>query len=136
MRLDDGRVFADFVADVVNGRDIVMKSDGSALRAFCYLSDATVGFFKVLLYGMNREAYNVGNDKGEISILQLANILAGLSPAWGLKVIRQETSPGGGYLRSRINRACPDISKMRGLGWEPRYTVEEGFARTVKSFLQ
>jgi len=136
MNLGDGRVFADFIADVVQGRDIVMKSDGSALRAFCYLSDATVGFFKVLLNGGNCEAYNVGNDKGEVSILQLASILVGLSPARGLKVIRQEIPSGGGYLRSRISRACPDISKIRGLGWEPRYTVEEGFARTVRSFLQ
>ncbi len=51
MRLDDGRVFADFVADIVNFRDIIMKSDGSAQRAFCYLADATVAFFTVLLKG-------------------------------------------------------------------------------------
>ena len=37
MQLDDGRVFADFVSDIVNGKDIVMKSDGSAIRAFCIL---------------------------------------------------------------------------------------------------
>ncbi len=51
MELNDGRVFADFVADIVAGRDIVLKSDGSARRPFCYLADATVGFFKVLLQG-------------------------------------------------------------------------------------
>ncbi|MBI3891533.1 MAG: NAD-dependent epimerase/dehydratase family protein, partial [Candidatus Wallbacteria bacterium] len=61
MRLDDGRVFADFVADIVQGRDILLQSDGSALRAFCYLADATVGFFTVLLKGKVAEAYNIGN---------------------------------------------------------------------------
>ena len=43
--LDDGRVFADFVGDVVAGRDIVLNSDGLARRTFCYLSDATTAFF-------------------------------------------------------------------------------------------
>lgn len=135
MHLDDGRVFADFVSDIISNRDIVMKSDGSALRAFCYLADATVGFFKVLLSGKNREAYNVGNDKGEISIIQLANILVSLFPEKGLKVIRQDTPSDGSYLKSKISRAFPDISKIRNLGWEPRYSVEDGFKRTIRSFL-
>jgi len=135
MRLDDGRVFADFVANVVQGQDIVMKSDGSAIRAFCYVADATVGFFEVVRKGGNREAYNIGNDKGEASILELANVLANLFPDRPLKIIRKETLSGNQYLQSKINRACPDISKVRALGWEPRYSVEEGFRRTVRSFL-
>lgn len=135
MHLHDGRVFADFVSDIVTNRDIVMKSDGSALRAFCYLADATAGFFKVLLNGKNREAYNVGNDKGEVSIIQLANMLVNLFPEKGLKVVRQDTPSDGSYLKSKINRALPDISKIRTLGWEPHYSVEEGFKRTIRSFL-
>ena len=45
MTLDDGRVYADFIADIVNNRNIIMKSDGLAMRSFCYLSDATIAFF-------------------------------------------------------------------------------------------
>lgn len=135
MHLDDGRVFADFVADIVRRRDIIMKSDGSALRAFCYLTDATLGFFTVLLRGGNREAYNVGNDKQEVSILHLANALVNLFPDRGLKVIRKEMATDGSYLKSKINRSCPDITKMRNLGWEPHYSVEDGFKRTIRSFL-
>ena len=44
MTLDDGRVYADFIADIVNSRNIIMKSDGLAMRSFCYLSDATIAF--------------------------------------------------------------------------------------------
>jgi UDP-glucuronate decarboxylase len=80
MQLDDGRVFADFVADIVNGRDIVMKSDGGAVRAFCYLADATAGFFTVLLKGACAQAYNVGNDEGRMSIADLAKELVGIFP--------------------------------------------------------
>jgi UDP-glucuronate decarboxylase len=134
MNLDDGRVFADFVSDVVNKRDIVMKSDGSAKRAFCYLSDATAGFFTVLLKGNDGEAYNVGNDKAELSIIDLANILVNLFPEKELKVIKKEEAEHGGYIKSKIIRSCPDISKIRTLGWEPIYSIEEGFKRTIGSF--
>jgi len=48
MSLNDGRVFADFVADIVGNLHIVMKSDGSSTRSFCYLADAVMGFFTVL----------------------------------------------------------------------------------------
>jgi len=135
MSLDDGRVYADFIADILNNRDIVMKSDGSAIRAFCYLADAIQGFLTVLLKGENGQAYNVGNDHGEASILDLANRLISLFPEKRLKVVKQEVTQAPGYLRSNISRNCPDISKVRGLGWEPTTSVEEGFKRTIRSFL-
>jgi UDP-glucuronate decarboxylase len=135
LSLDDGRVFADFVSDIVHGRNIVIQSDGSASRAFCYLSDATLGFFLVLLQGRNAEAYNVGNDRGELTILELANLMVGLFPEKGLRLVRQGEATAAGYLKSGITRNCPDISKIRSLGWNPTVTVAEGFARTVKSFL-
>ncbi|MCZ6914048.1 MAG: NAD-dependent epimerase/dehydratase family protein, partial [Rickettsia endosymbiont of Ixodes persulcatus] len=69
--LDDGRVFADFVADIVLGRDIIIYGNGSEIRSFCYLSDATLGFFTVLLKGKNSEAYNVGNPTCLLSIEKL-----------------------------------------------------------------
>lgn len=133
MSLDDGRVFADFVADIVAGRDIVMKSDGRATRAFCYLADAAAGFFTVLLKGTSGEAYNVGNDKAESSILDLALRLVALFPEKDLHVVQQPV-PTDGYLQSKISRGCPEISRARALGWEPTTTIEDGFKRTVLSF--
>lgn len=133
MSLSDGRVFADFVADIVAGRDIVMKSDGRATRAFCYLADATAGFFTVLLRGERGQAYNVGNDRAEASILSLADRLVALFPEKQLKVVEQPV-PTDGYFQSKITRGCPEISKIKALGWEPKTTIEEGFRRTVLSF--
>jgi len=135
MRLDDGRVFADFVADILNNRDIVMKSDGTAVRAFCYLADAIQGFFRVLLNGQVGQAYNIGNDKGEVSVLELAQILVSLFPDKKLKVVKNIGAQVPGYLKSQITRNCPDITKVRQLGWEPTVSVVEGFRRTISSFL-
>ncbi len=134
MRLDDGRVFADFVSDIVNGRDIIMKSDGSAVRAFCYLADAVVGFFTVLLNGENAQAYNVGNEQGEISIKDLAFMLVDLFPEKELKVKFDIQLQQEDYLKSIISRHCPDTVKLRSLGWQPRHSLKEGFKRTVGSF--
>jgi len=134
MSLTDGRVFADFVADVAGNHDIVMKSDGSAVRAFCYIADAVAGFFTVLLMGQNGQAYNIGNENGRISILDLAKVLVGLFPEKALRIVADTSAPQTGYLKSSISVNCPDISKARALGWEPHTGIEQGFRRTIESF--
>lgn len=133
MALDDGRVFADFVADIVAGRDIVMKSDGSTRRPFCYLADATVAFFTVLLQGKEMQAYNVGND-AETSILELAETLVRLFPDRHCRVVRQERTAGDDYIPSPVAGGHFDLSRIRALGWEPSTGIEEGFRRTVRSY--
>jgi len=137
INFDDGRVFADFVADVVVGRNIKMKSDGSAIRAFCYIADATVGFFTVLLKGDTGQAYNVGNDKDVISILELAHMLVNLFPDKKLNVETdiKALNVNDGYLQSNLVCICPNISKLRKIGWKPHFSLEEGFNRTIESFL-
>jgi UDP-glucuronate decarboxylase len=47
MKLNDGRVFADFIRDVVTGQEITLKGDGKDRRSFCYLSDATTAFLHI-----------------------------------------------------------------------------------------
>jgi UDP-glucuronate decarboxylase len=133
MALDDGRVHADFISDIVNNRDINMKSDGSAIRSFCYLSDATRGFFKVLLDGGAGEAYNIGNRNNEISIINLANLLVNMFPEKKLRVIKQKASEG--YLQSKIIRNSPDITKANAIGWFPEISLEDGFFRTIMSYI-
>lgn len=136
MALDDGRVFADFVANVVKNQDIILKSDGSAIRSFCYLSDATLGFLMVLLEGENGQAYNIGNPKEEYSILELANKIAGIYPNLGIKVVNQVSSRNDNYLESPIKLNTPNINKIMKLGWRPEISVQTGFKRTIDSFLE
>jgi UDP-glucuronate decarboxylase len=135
MALDDGRVFADLVANIVNRQDIILKSDGSAIRPFCYLADAILGFLTVMLKGENGQAYNVGNPGEEHSILELANILVGLYPDLGLKVVMNNPITDPNYIKSPILRNSPNIDKIKQLGWQPKVTVQEGFKRTIESFL-
>lgn len=134
MQLNDGRVFADFVADIIAGRDIVMKSDGMAVRAFCYLADAIAGFFTVLFKGGCGQAYNVGNDRTESSIIDLAELLVSLFPERNIKVQRQNLELFDPYLQSPHSKICPDITRIRSLGWDPETGLIDGFIKTIRSF--
>jgi UDP-glucuronate decarboxylase len=134
MHLNDGRVYADFVANIINGQDIDMKSDGSAKRAFCYLKDATIAFFLVLLNGVPGEAYNVGNPQQEYSIFELAETLVKMRDI-PLKVNKISVSYDRQYLKSPLLRNIPNIDKLSALGWVPETSVFDGFKRTIDSYL-
>ncbi|MBL8918792.1 MAG: NAD-dependent epimerase/dehydratase family protein [Myxococcaceae bacterium] len=133
LRLDDGRVFADFIRDALDGRDITLLSDGSARRPYCYLTDAARGLFTILLTGVAATPYNVGNDTAEVSVLELARLIAALSPKRP-SVTAQPRVEGAGYLASTVARNCPDTSRLRALGWSPDIDVQTGFDRTLRSF--
>jgi UDP-glucuronate decarboxylase len=134
MKLDDGRVYADFVASALAGESIEIKSDGLAKRAFCYIADATAGFWMVLLKGNNAEAYNIGNPNGEISIHHLAKLIAELDPTKQMMVTFKHHEDRGSYMPSKISAICPDVSKAINLGWNPLTSLQEGFTKTIESY--
>lgn len=136
IQLDDGRVFADFISNIIRGRDIVLKSDGVAIRSFCYIADAICGLLTVLLKGKNGEAYNLANEKATVSINELAKILISLFPEKKLKILFKERSKNDAYLPSKIMINRPNTKKLQSLGWEPNFSLEKGFLRTIRSFTQ
>ena len=133
MKLDDGRVFADFVKNIIYNQNIEIKSDGKAKRAFCYLSDATKAFFKVLLYGENNQAYNVANSQAFLSIRELASILVNLYPEKKLKAVF--SSQNKNYLQSKIKGNLINTNKLEKLGWKPTISIQNGFKKTIESYL-
>jgi nucleoside-diphosphate-sugar epimerase len=112
-----------------------MKSDGKAKRAFCYLSDATIGFFTVLINGENAQAYNITNPKEEYSILELAEKIVSTHISLQLQVVKVIESEKNNYIKSPIFRNSGNIDKAIKLGWMPNVNIETGFIRTVESFL-
>jgi UDP-glucuronate decarboxylase len=133
MRLDDGRVFADFVRDILQGGPIVMHSDGTARRPFCYLADATAAAFTVLLRGEAGQAYNVINPSEECSIAELADRLAALYESEGIYV-ESRARVDKTYSPSAHSGAPVSVEKVRKLGWQAQTSIEQGFRRTVESF--
>jgi nucleoside-diphosphate-sugar epimerase len=126
---NDPRVFSEFVGTVVRGGDVEMKSDGSARRSFCYITDATAAAFKLLLDGRDGEAYNVVNTDETYAIRDLADIVAEIG---GVSVVRKERT--GDYLEAPAAVGIGSNEKLKRLGWECRHDVRSGFARTIDSF--
>jgi nucleoside-diphosphate-sugar epimerase len=134
LKITDGRVIPDFARDVLNGRDIVMLSDGKPMRTFCYAADAIVGYYKVLLRGEKGEAFNIGIETPEISMGDLARKLVSIAKdlfGYTGKVITQQ-SKDSDYLVDNPNRRCPVIEKARTkLGFNPQISLDEGLKRTL-----
>jgi nucleoside-diphosphate-sugar epimerase len=134
LKITDKRVIPDFVREVLAGRDIVMFSDGSPTRTFCYSADAIIGYYKVLVKGQPGEPYNVGTERPEISIRELAErIIATAGELFGYRgrLLRQP-NPESVYLVDNPNRRCPNIDKSRSqLGYNPTVSIEEGLRRSL-----
>jgi UDP-glucuronate decarboxylase len=134
LKITDKRVIPDFARDILAGRDIVMLSDGSARRTFCYVADAVSGYYKILLKGRPGQAYNIGVEAPEISVNQLAATLVSLGRelfGYSGRVVTQESADKD-YLVDNPSRRCPIITKARSeLGYDPRVSLEEGLRRSL-----
>ena len=134
LKITDGRVIPDFAKDLLAGRDIVMLSDGSPKRTFCYATDAIAGYFKVLLRGGAGEPYNIGIDRPEISIAELADLaVKAAAELFGYRgKVVLGCSAEADYLIDNPNRRCPVIDKARSeLGFDPKVSIEEGIYRSL-----
>lgn len=129
MSIYDGRVQADFLKNVISNEDIVLKSEGLPVRTYTYISDAIAGIFFVLLNG-KEIAYNIGDEQAKISIRELAELLVKIVPEKKLS-LRFEIPKGGLKGTAPFTLGILDSSRLRTLGWKPRYTLEEGFRRTI-----
>jgi UDP-glucuronate decarboxylase len=131
LRLADGRVLPDFSRDALNDRDIVLYSDGSPTRTFCYSSDALTGYLLALLSSHNGEPFNIGTEEPEISMRDLATQL--LRVAGSSRKVVHQASQEADYLTDNPNRRCPNISKARNLlGYSPSVSLEEGLGRMLE----
>lgn len=130
--LDDGRAFAEFLNCAVDGRNIILKSDGSAMRTYTYVADAMNAIFLIMDKGGNN-FYNVSSDENLISIRELAELIASLSPSGKTKVVFEGGAADLPYLPFKL--AIMDTSKIRELGWRPQVDLKKMFQWTLESFL-
>ena len=134
MRIGDKRVPADFALAVMENRDIEILSDGAPTRTFCYIADSVCGYLKVMLHG-TYDYFNIGIEKPEISISQLAEIYTAAGKdifGYTGKVVYRHSNDKE-YLTNNPQRRCPSIDKARRLlGYKPGISVEEGVGRFLQ----
>ena len=129
MGQEDSKAIAQFIRRAAAGEDIVLKSEGNQLYSYTYVVDAAAAALYLLLYGKSGEAYNVADEKSEITLKELAQILAA---AAGSKVIFElpDVVERAGY--STATKALLDTGKITALGWRASTPIKEGLEKTVR----
>ena len=126
MRLDDGRVVPQFVAQALRGEGFTVYGDGSQTRSFCYVRDLVDGLIRLALSN-ELDPVNIGNPV-EKTILQFAEAVR--AAAGGGGAILHEPLPIGDPKQRK-----PDITRARRLlGWEPKVDLAQGLQRTIEYF--
>lgn len=127
----DGRVMADFIADAVHGRNIIMKSRGDALRSFIYVADTVSGMFKAVLARDTNQVYNLSNEMQELSVKCLAEKVLDINGNKSLEVKYLSPTNEEKNAYTHFKRVGLNTSKIEGLGWQPRVGLDEGIGRTL-----
>lgn len=128
LQLTDTKALTQFLKNGLNKENIVLKSAGTQYYSYTYAADAVTGLLTVLLKGENGAAYNVADQSCDIQLRDLAKMIADLS---GTKVIfdlPNETEAAG---FSKATKARLDGSKLKELGWDLSFNLEEGVRKTL-----
>lgn len=129
----DNRVFAQFARSIIEGNDIVLKTDGSTERNYCYIRDAISGILTVLLKGNTGEAYNVANKDTLITIRGMAEMLIEMYPESGTSLvfdIAEDVTKLGYNPKVKMNL---DTSKLESLNWSAEVNLKEMFDHLIES---
>ncbi len=138
MRLDDGRVLPDFFGSVSRGEDLILHSNGKPTRSFCYSSDALTGIFAVVLLNAKEKIFNVGNSDVEISMADLAELVAHEARTLGWNgSIKHAPSKDQNYLVNNPNRRVPNLRRINQYAdWKAHVTLQDGINRSLRHFLE
>jgi len=130
LNLDDGRIIPDFMSNAIRKSEIIIHSDGTPTRSFCYVSDAIRAFLKLLFSEHNGVTFNVGNDE-EISVKDVANMIQKIMEVpISIKLIE---SKDPNYTKDNPQRRCPDLSLLKNsVNYVPEINFEEGLKRVYK----
>ena len=132
--LNDGRVMSDFLNFYLNNKNIVLNSNGTAVRSFCYITDTIYGMILTLLNAKN-EIYNLSNETEPFEVKDVAEMIVKSNPSKNLKVefnISNDEKVTKGY--NKIPVIPMDTRKIEQLGWKPNICLLEGLKRTINYF--
>lgn len=130
MRLDDGRVVPNFIAQALRGEPLTVYGDGSQTRSFCYVSDLVEGIYRLLMADENGPV-NLGNPQ-EMSVLEFARKIVELT---GSRSEITFITPTDMRIKDDPKVRQPDIGKARRiLNWEPKVSLDDGLRATIEYF--
>lgn len=127
MQESDYRVLPNFASRIKGGHPVNVYGTGRQTRTYCYITDAILGFLRVLINGVPGETYNIGNPEPELSVNELADRV---DQVLGKAIDRNLIEYPDSYPADEPQRRCPDIRKARlQVGYSPRVDLDEGLRR-------
>lgn len=128
MRLDDGRVVPNFIAQALANEPLTVYGDGQQTRSFQYVADLIHGLH-LLLMSDYHEPVNIGNPH-EMTILEFAEAVQEVSgSSSGIVMKPQDRIAGDPQVRR------PDITRAQQvLGWQPKVALADGLKLTIDYF--
>ena len=130
MNQKDYRVLPNFISNIVNNKDLNIYGTGKQTRTYCYISDAIEGFLRIIAKGVSGEAYNIGNNKPEISVIELVSLLQKIHQK---KFYSKKINYPDSYPEDEPQRRCPDIAKAKkDLNYFPKVNLEDGLRNYLK----
>lgn len=126
---NDNRVYAQFIRNVLNGEDIVMKSTGEQFRSWCYVVDCVSALLHILLKGENGQAYNIADESSNITIKELAEIIAEIG---GQKVVMELPSDAEKRGYNVVTKSVYSTKKLNSLGWSIHDNMKQKIEKTIK----
>ena len=130
---DDDRVWAQFIVNAIRHEDILLKSNGAAYRSFCYVADTAAALLTILLLGEDMLPYNVSDKASDVTIRELATIVAEADPERGL-ALRFAHPADEDEPKDRPSVPTPEILdnvRLLSLGWTATVDLPEGVRRTM-----
>ncbi len=126
----DYRIFPNFISNILNNKKLNIYGNGKQTRTYCYITDAIEGFMRVVVYGKSGEAYNIGNNKPEVSVRDIYKILKKIHN----KNIKAKFMPHPkSYPNDEPQRRCPDINKAKkDLKYKSKVKLELGLGKFIE----
>lgn len=124
----DTRAVTAFLQHAATGQDIVMYSEGTQVRNYCYVFDCVEGVLCALTRGVPGRAYNIADEKSIVSIKELADLIAELGKVNVIIDLPNEKMRSG---FTSITHGVLNAKAMKQLGWTAKVHVREGLEETL-----
>lgn len=125
----DSKASSQFIKKAIAGEDIVLKSEGNQYFSYTYVADAVAGLLTVLLNGELGAAYNVSSEKTNVHLKDFAQMCAECN---GKNVVFDLPSESERKGFSIAMQAILDNTKIKGIGFIPKYEMKDAVSRTVE----
>lgn len=126
--LTDTKAISQFFNNALHGEDIVLKSEGKQYYSYQYVSDSVSGLLTVLLKGKCGEAYNIADESGDITLRDLAVLIAEQA---GRKVVFDLPDVVESVGFSKVTKARLDGGKLSALSWHPDFKAQTAVERNL-----